>query len=126
MSQFMPKQVSFFKLEDDQGHQCVRQKIHSPVSEYIIASRQIFNTYYPFLEGETPCWFVSTRGNDYLQAKYKKEISWDAVAEYDMNALRFAPLKNEKGEVIGTRLSQVIRYDPKGQLPAIVKSLVAQ
>ena len=95
ISQSLPGKVSYFKLEVDQGHQCVRQKVHSPLSEYIIASRQIFNTYYPDLEAETPGMFVSARGNDYLAEKYKQEVSWDVVAEYDMNGMRFAPLKND-------------------------------
>ena len=90
-----------------------------------MSSRHIFQTYYPFLDQESPEFFVSGRGNEYLVEKYKKEVNKDIVTDYDMNGLRFSPLKNDKGEVIGTKLTQVIRYDPKGTIPAMVKSVLA-
>ena len=124
MAPFLKGKVSFFKIEDDQGHQCVRQKVPSPISEYIVSSRQIFQTYYPFLDEESPLFLVSGRGNEYLAEKYRKEVNKDVVAEYDLNGLRFDPLKNDKGEVIGTRVTQVCRYDTKGSLPGVVKGII--
>ena len=69
---------------------------------------------------------VSSKGNKYLEDKHKDKIGSDVIAALDINFMKFSPKYDSCGDLIGTEISQVVSFDPAGDVPDILKVMLTK
>lgn len=124
VKKIVPNEVKIQKIDSDGGNFCVHQRVVPPVP--LIRSRSLILTYYSLMEDDTHIFMVSSKGNEHLLEKHKAELTDDIVAKLDVNCMRFAPKYDSCGDLIGTEISQIVQYDPCGDIPDILKSLMTK
>jgi hypothetical protein len=60
---------------------------------------------------------VSTREIGELEKKYAKQIGDDIVATCEVNYWNFKPIEDNKGAVVGTKVTHIVCIKPNGSIP---------
>ena len=92
----------------------------------MISNRSLILTYYEQTDGEDHIFIISSKGNKHLEDKLKDRIGNDVVATLDINFMKFSPKYDSCGDLIGTEISQVVSFDPAGDLPDILKTTLTK
>ena len=88
----------------------------------LVATRHLFNTYYPKDEGDNYQFVVTSLGNEHLAEKHKDKIgSGDVMATLTVNYMRFTPLLDSCDDVCGTEIKQVLKTNPNGDIISMLK-----
>ena len=113
-----PPNVTYTDLGEDQGRQCILQRIDPQVM--FISARSIVTTAYKKTEDDDIMFFLSSKGNEALAEQQKDRIGSDVVGTLHVNFFTFKPKMDSCGDVIGTDCIQVYSMNPNGSLPSMV------
>ena len=73
----------------------------------LVSARSIIQTYYPVERDDHFIMIVSSEGNQALYDKYAENVGKDVIARMK-NCMKFSPLEDSCGDVIGTEVCQVV------------------
>ncbi len=120
-----PKGASYTQIEHNSPHLHMMVKIDMGFP--MIAARCCPVVAYEFEDpGDELSFMTTTEGCEHLIEKYKVMMGKCVVPSCELNYFMCKPWYDDNGTMIGTKLEQVCKVDPKGNFPDFIKTITAR
>ena len=106
--------MTYEYLEDDQGHKVVHMKMKMPL---ILSNRSIVTCFYRQSKDDgTKELFHSSKGNEAIAEARASQIGSDVIATNHITYFSWKPYEG------GMELRSVMKMDPNGSIPSMIKN----